>query len=163
MASQTCRLHLPEIRPATADDSRTLAELRYEFRSAIKPAAESAADFIARCERWMRSRLRVDGDWRAWLALGDDGALGTVWLHRIDKLPNPVGEGEAIGYITSFYVKPLGRNAGIGTELLRTALAAADDWRCDYVILWPTPRSRGLYERHGFTARDTVLVRVAAG
>ncbi len=144
------------------EDARTLAELRYEFRSALKPALESAAEFIARCEAWMAERLGGDGGWRAWLAVGDEGGgpLGTVWLQRLEKLPNPVGEGEAIGYISSFYVKAEVRNGGIGTQLLRTAIAAAEECGCEYIILWPTPQSRGLYERHGFAVRDSVLVRV---
>ncbi len=29
----------------------------------------------------------------------------------------------------------------------------------DVVMLWPTPDSRRLYERHGFTVRDDVLCR----
>jgi GNAT superfamily N-acetyltransferase len=145
-------------RPAVADDARLLAELRYEFRSAILPPEESSTDFITRCEHWMSNRLRGAGGWWAWLAVGDAGAVGTIWLHHIDKLPNPVAECEAIGYITSLFVKPEVRGLGIGSALLRTALAECEAAQCDSVVLWPTPQSRTLYARHGFTSREDVFV-----
>jgi len=166
------------IRPAADDDARLLAELRYEFRSAITPPQESASEFVTRCARWMAERLRVRSDvrndgheqrdedgggpthWWAWLALHDGVPCGTVWLHRFDKLPNPVAERESHGYITSLFVKPEARGAGAGTALLRTALSVCETERFDSVILWPTPRSRSLYQRHGFAPRDEVLVRV---
>jgi GNAT superfamily N-acetyltransferase len=149
-----------EIRRATAADARALAELRYAFRSAIAAPQEARDDFVARCERWMADRLHRNAGWWAWLADGAEGPLGTVWLHRVEKLPNPVAEREAHGYITSFFVKPEARSAGIGTALLRAALAECESRGFDSVILWPTPRSRALYERHGFAAREDVFVRV---
>lgn len=85
-----------------------------------------------------------------------------MWLHRLEKLPNPVAEPEGHGYITSFFVKPEARGAGVGTTLLQAVLNACESRGFDSVILWPTPRSRPLYERHGFAARDQVLVRVLA-
>jgi GNAT superfamily N-acetyltransferase len=155
-----------EIKPATSRDAHILAELRYEFRSAITPARESASDFIARCERWMVERLRSndrgsrDNNWRAWLALCEEVPCGTVWLHRFEKLPNPVAEREAHGYITSLFVKPDARGGGVGTALLGTALSTCQSLGIDSVILWPTPRSRSLYRRHGFARSDGVLLRV---
>lgn len=150
------------IRLATIDDARVLAELRYELRSAITLPQETPSSFIPRCERWMTERLHADRGWWAWLADGDDGPLGTVWLHQLDKLPNPVAEREAHGYISSFFVKPHARGSGIGTALLRAALSASDSRGFDSVILWPTRRSRSLYERHGFASHDDVVVRVLA-
>ncbi len=41
---------------------------------------------------------------------------------------------------------------------LPTATAPPSE-RIDAVMLWPTPRSRGLYERYGFTVRDDVMMR----
>jgi GNAT superfamily N-acetyltransferase len=158
-----------EIRPATARDARILAELRYEFRSAITPARESASDFIARCERWMKERLpsnhaeNHEKHWWAWLAHHNTVPCGTVWLHRFDKLPNPVEEREAHGYITSLFVKPEARGAGVGTALLGAALSVCESAGLDSVILWPTPLSRSLYQRHGFAPRDDVLLRVLEG
>lgn len=148
------------IRPATAADAPVLAKLRFAFRSAITPPTETEPEFVARCERWMAERLADDRGWWAWLATDGGDAIGTVWLHRLEKLPNPVGEREAIGYITNFFVCPDARGAGVGTALLRTVLGACESRGFGSVILWPTPRSRPLYERHGFASREDVFVRV---
>lgn len=45
-----------------------------------------------------------------------------------------------------------------GMHGLPTATAPPSE-RIDAVMLWPTPRSRGLYERYGFTVRDDVMMR----
>ena len=84
-------------------------------------------------------------------------AAGTVWLQWIEKIPNPVAELEWHGYITSLYVREAFRERRLGTALLETALAACDERGVDAVILWPTPRSRSLYLRHGFAVRDDIM------
>jgi GNAT superfamily N-acetyltransferase len=85
-----------------------------------------------------------------------------VWLHLLEKLPNPVGEPEWHGYVSSLYVEPGLRARGLGSVLLAEALAECDRCGCDAVILWPTPRSRGLYLRHGFSVRNDLLERRGA-
>ena len=85
--------------------------------------------------------------------------IGTVWLELIEKLPNPVGERERHGYITNLYVRAEQRGAGAGTRLLRAALAECDARGVDAVLLWPTPRSRSLYEREGFRPASDLLER----
>lgn len=90
----------------------------------------------------------------------DRGAVvGTVWLQLIQKLPNPVAERELHGYISSLYVTPEHRGAGVGTLLLRAVLEECDARGVDAVLLWPTPKSRSLYERHGFAVRSDLLER----
>ena len=49
-------------------------------------------------------------------------------------------------------------NRGVGSLLLRAALDECARVDVDNVILWPTPRSRSLYGRHGFAAADNMLV-----
>jgi ribosomal protein S18 acetylase RimI-like enzyme len=68
----------------------------------------------------------------------------------VAKVPNPVGERDRHAYLSNLYVIPSARG-GIGERLLAAALAYADAQRVDRVVLWPTPRSVRLYERHGFT------------
>jgi GNAT superfamily N-acetyltransferase len=146
------------LRRAAPRDARTLAELRYEFRSALSPAEEDRADFVARCESWMQPRLAGNTAWHCWVAELDGEIVGNVWLEMIEKMPNPVGDRELHTYLTSFFVRTGKRGAGIGSALLRTALFWAESQRVDAVILWPTPDSRPLYARHGF-AQSGMLER----
>ena len=46
---------------------------------------------------------------------------------------------------------------GAGTKLLEAALAWARAQQMDRVILWPSPRSVTLYERHGFVHGGDVM------
>jgi len=152
----------PRIRLAIGADAPLLAELRYEFRTALAPEVEPETGFRERCAAWMAARLSESAAWRCWLAESEAGApLGMVWVQFLEKLPNPVHESEVHAYLTSFYVRPAARNQGVGSALLDAALRACAGRGSDAVFLWPTPRSRALYARHGFTERGGMLERRA--
>jgi GNAT superfamily N-acetyltransferase len=152
------------VRRATPDDAVILATLRFEFRSAIGDAIESPEEFVARCQDWMRDRLSDNGFWFAWIAetLAEDGplAIGAIWLQLIEKVPNPVIEKEAHAYLTNLFVLESERGRGAGSQLLDAAVAECKSWDVDTIILWPTPRSRSLYERFGFLATNAIMARV---
>jgi GNAT superfamily N-acetyltransferase len=145
------------IRAAGPDDAVALARLRYEFRSSLAAACEPEEAFRARCGRWMAERLAHPHTWRCWLAERDGIVAGMIWMHPVEKLPNPVEEAEMHAYVTSFYVDPAARNGGVGSALLAACLRECEDIGVDAIILWPTPRSRGLYARHGFSVRDDIM------
>ncbi len=145
------------IREAGARDAAALAVFRFDFRAGIGDANERREAFIARCAAWMAAQL-AGGPWRAWVAESDDAIVGQLWLQVVPKLPNPVGEREHHAYISNLFVAP-GSRGGVGTRLLETALAWADAHEVDRVVLWPTPRSRPLYQRYGFTANGDVMER----
>jgi GNAT superfamily N-acetyltransferase len=150
----------PRIRLATPKDAPLLAELRLELRTALAPEIEPEAGFRERCAAWMADRLAQSGPWYCWLAEEAEGALlGAVWVQILEKLPNPVHEPERHAYVTGFYVRPAARNLGLGSALLEAALAVCSERGTDTVFLWPTPRSRPLYARHGFMERVGVLER----
>jgi GNAT superfamily N-acetyltransferase len=151
------------LRPATPGDADALAQLRYEFRAALDPVTEPAAAFVERCAEWMRRQLAPGTAWHAWLIERDGQLVGTVWLELFEKLPNPIAERECHGYITNLYVRAEGRRAGLGTILLQAALAECEARGVDAVLLWPTTRSRRLYQRHGFQTAGDLLERRLAG
>jgi GNAT superfamily N-acetyltransferase len=148
-----------QVRRATPDDASSLARLRYDFRVELDQPAEDEAAFIDRCARWMARHLGAADPWRCWLAELGDTAVGTLWLQLIEKLPNPVGHRDYHGYVSSVYVVPALRNAGIGSALLQACLADADALGIDALFLWPTEQSRPLYGRHGFQVRNDLLER----
>lgn len=159
-------LHTADARPlairrATPEDATDLARLRYELRAAIYSPEETAEAFVARCETWMAERLRPESPWRAWVAVSGGELVGTVWLQLLEKLPNPVAEPERHGYVSNLFVLPSHRGYGLGAALMEAALRECDDSAVDAVVLWPTPRSRSLYQRFGFGVRDDLMERRA--
>src|SRR5215470_16358557 len=101
------------IRLATASDADRLARLRYVFRSSVGPVRESEAEFVGRCNLWMRERLRDGSAWHCWVAERNGALLGNVWIQMIEKVPNPTEEPETHAYLTNFYVTEDARGNGI--------------------------------------------------
>ena len=149
----------PTLRRATRDDAATLARLRHEFRAPRAANVESNDAFLRRCQAWMATRLHAESSWRVWIAEAGDTTVGAVWLQIVEKLPNPAAESEWHGYVSNLFVRDAARNRGVGSLLLQAALDECARADVDTVFLWPTPRSRPLYARHGFRAADdTILV-----
>ena len=146
------------IRRATPSDAAALARLRLEFRGPRAPAVESEQEFLDRCGAWMRERLRPDSVWRAWVIHRNKEPVGTVWLQVVEKLPNPTAEPELHAYVSNFYISAEYRNGGGGSALLRAALDECRQLSVDTVFLWPSARSRPLYERNGFAMANGILV-----
>ena len=144
-----------EIRPATPDDARILAELRWEFRAGRDPAVEEHQAFVDRCAAWMASELAGTA-WRAWAAHQSGRIIGQVWVNLIHKVPNPIGERERHLYLSNLFVQPSARG-GVGTALLETALEWARANGVDRVVLWPSAGSVSLYRRHQFQRDADVM------
>jgi GNAT superfamily N-acetyltransferase len=145
-----------DIRDATIDDAAALAELRWEFRSARPRQVEDRDAFVIRCAAWMRAQLTTNLQWRALVAVDGDAIVGQLWMHAIEKLPNPATERERHLYISNVYVTPAARG-GVGTRLLEAALAWASSQNVDSVFLWYSERSRSMYERHGFASPERLF------
>jgi GNAT superfamily N-acetyltransferase len=148
-----------QVRSASPADAGELARLRYAFRTELDPPVESEARFIERCAQWMTQHLAPGGFWRCWVAVLGRTVVGTVWLQLIEKLPNPAGHLGWHGYVSSVFVVPELRHAGVGSALLATCIAEAKAQGVDALFLWPTDRSRTLYQRYGFAVRDDLLER----
>ncbi len=145
------------VRRAAPEDAGALARLRLDFRGPRAPNVETEGEFLARCAAWMRDRLGPQSSWRVWVLVRNNEVAGNVWLQAIEKLPNPTAEPELHAYISNFYVAPEYRNGGAGSALLGAVLDECRRLRADTVFLWPSARSRPLYERHGFAVSNAVL------
>jgi GNAT superfamily N-acetyltransferase len=152
----------PAIRTANAADAGALARLRYALRASTGVATEAEADFIKRCEVWMAEHLK-ERAWHCWVAEINEYLAGAVWLQLVEKIPNPRSEPEHHAYITNFYVEEQARGQGIGSKLLREVIEWCRTRDVHAIILWPTERSRTLYERHGFAVRDDLLELIVDG
>ena len=146
-----------EIRLASETDAATLARLRYALRSSSRRVAENEQAFLARCESWMRGRLRDGSQWRCWIAESEAHSIGAVWAQLIEKIPNPTAEPEYYVYLTNFYVREEYRSAGIGSQLLAAVLDWSRSKNAQMVILQPTEGSKTFYRRHGFSFADDLM------
>jgi GNAT superfamily N-acetyltransferase len=147
------------VRRATHADAPVLASLRFAFRASLAGPIEGEREFVARCAAWMEPRLADESRWRVWLLESGGDARGTVWLQLIEKIPNPGIERELHAYVTNLFVRPENRGSGAGTRLLSALISECEALGVDTIFLWPTAESRTLYERHGFTVQDSVMVR----
>lgn len=145
------------IRLASPDDAATLAKLRFDLRASMHEIREDEAEFLERCTRWMSERLRADSRWRCWIAELAGVQAGSVWVQLIEKIPNPIAAPEHYVYLTNFYVRPEHRSKGVGSKLLAEALAWSRSRNAELVLLWPTERSKSLYERHGFLPAEDFM------
>jgi GNAT superfamily N-acetyltransferase len=148
-----------DFRRANPSDAPALARLRFDFRGPLAPTMEPEAAFLARCEKWMANRLADGSPWRVWVAEVTGRLVGNVWVQIVEKLPNPSDEPERHAYVSNFFVRAEHRNVGAGTALMRVVLDECQRLDVDSVFLWPTARSRALYERFGFTHNGAVLSR----
>ncbi len=146
----------PTVRRATAADAATLAELRWRLRTETASPIESHEAFAARCEAWFAAALASDA-WLCWIGESDRRAVACLLLRLVEKVPNPVGVAERLGYVTSVFVEPEGRNRGIGRLLLDEATRVARDLGLEAIVLWPTARSVPFYVRAGFQVPDDML------
>jgi GNAT superfamily N-acetyltransferase len=144
------------IRLAMKSDALALAKLRYALRSTTGITTEPEAEFLSRCTVWMDEHLQHE-KWKCWVADMRGQLMGAVWLQLVEKIPNPQSEPECHAYLTNFYVEGAARGRGIGSRLLKSAIEWCQRLDVHAVILWPTQRSRSLYERHGFTAPDDIM------
>ena len=150
------------IRFADASDADRLARLRYALRASTGRATEPETVFLKRCTAWMAAYLEEGSAWRCWVAEQEGQLIGAVWLQLVEKIPNPRAEAELHGYLTNFYVQPGARAKGIGSQLLQAVLEFCGTAGVHAVILWPTERSRTLYERHGFAVRRDIMELIIA-
>ena len=151
----TTNVHL---RLANESDALALAKLRFALRSTMgPPVKEPESEFLARCRKWMSEHLRPGSNWQCWVAEADHALVGALWLQLVEKIPNPRSEPEYHAYLTNFYIQESHRGKGMGTRLLTIALDWCRARKVHAVILWPTEKSRSLYERHGFAVRSDLL------
>ncbi|MFD9720197.1 GNAT family N-acetyltransferase [Streptomyces sp. NPDC059076] len=145
------------VRPARPADARPLAVLRWKFKQEDHEGRPSAPDRPWEdAEIWIRDRIG-DGRWLAWVAETGDDICGHVFLCPVERMPDPWGGDEPVGYVTNFYVTPSQRNKGAGSALLEAVKRHAHSAGFDTLIVWPSEHSSPLWQRAGFLPPEELL------
>ena len=93
--------------------------------------------------------------WSPRTAAGSSVRSGST---RSTSCPIRSASAAAHAYVSNLYVTP-GARGGAGTRLLQAVVDRAAAEGVDRVVLWPSERSRTLYERFGFTTNGEVMER----
>ncbi|MDX3233869.1 GNAT family N-acetyltransferase [Streptomyces sp. ME19-01-6] len=145
------------VRQARVADAPALAQLRWAFKQEdYEGDLPSRARSMDQAEQWIRERLD-DGRWLAWVLEIEEEICGHVFLHLVERVPEPYEENTPVGYVTNFYVVPSQRNRGFGTALLEALKLHARSLGMDVLIVWPSERSDPLYRRAGFRPSTELL------
>ncbi|MFD9030939.1 GNAT family N-acetyltransferase [Streptomyces sp. NPDC059567] len=104
----------------------------------------------------MRDRLG-DGRWLAWVAETGGEIFGHVFLCLVERMPEPYGDNNPVGYVTNFFVLPSQRDNGVGSALLEALKQHSRGAGFEGLIVWPSERSTPLYRRSGFRPPEELL------
>jgi GNAT superfamily N-acetyltransferase len=142
-------------RRANDDDIGDLADLRYTWR--VEERGErglGAREFESQLREWLHAHRDTH---LGYLAEQGDVVVGCAWLCVIDRIPGPGTFVRRSGALQSVYVRPLQRDAGVGSELVRFVMSEARSMKLDYLGVHPSERSFAFYRRLGFDAADRAL------
>jgi GNAT superfamily N-acetyltransferase len=126
------------IRPATADDARTLAELE------VRAWRWAYVDFVAE-----EDMITVPERVARWEGRELEGAFVAEVEGRVVGVVQVDDEGQLRG----LYVEPAAQGAGLGAELHDVAVAELTRRRVEAATLWvfeANGHARGFYERRGW-------------
>jgi GNAT superfamily N-acetyltransferase len=132
---------------AGAGDSAAIASLRALWTA----AAPADPDFERRMAAW----LAVEGDRRTtWLARLGDMAVGMASVFEYRRMPRPERPDSRWGYVGNMFVREGFRDRGIGSLLMATVIAVADERCYARLVLSPSARALAFYRRAGFVVPD---------
>jgi ribosomal protein S18 acetylase RimI-like enzyme len=76
----------------------------------------------------------------------------------VEKVPVPGAKQREWGYVTNAFVDSQRRGQGIGRDLLRFLIAAAESRGLEFLIVWPSDEAVAFYGRAGFRPVSDVHV-----
>lgn len=156
-------MHEVVIRRATVADVMELTALRraWTFEDSTDPG-DLRADFETAFSRIVSDGIE-SGQWVVWVGELEGAIVSFAFVGTIEKIPRPIAEHRAIGYLTNVYTRPDLRDRGIGGRVLEAVTAWARESDVELLIVWPSEESVTHYERYGFADRGEPLVWLHPG
>ncbi|WP_225098285.1 GNAT family N-acetyltransferase [Streptomyces sp. CoH27] len=111
---------------------------------------------MAEADRWIAERP-ADGRRQAWVAEHAGTLHGHVFLHLVERVPEPYEDNTPFGYVTNLYVTADHRGRGLGARLPAALRAHAREQGLEVLIVRPSERSVPLCRRSGFEPSAEVL------
>ena len=147
------------IRPGTLDDVETVAaHRRAMFLDMGYPEDEKMRMMLDRFRPWLVRKMQA-GEYLAWIAVDDDGAVAAglgMWL--MDWPPHLIGPGPPRANILNVYTRPESRRKGLARKLMEHAISWCRVNGVGTVILHASSEGRPLYESMGF--KSTTEMRI---
>jgi GNAT superfamily N-acetyltransferase len=135
------------VRVAGAGDVGAIASLRSLWSAGVG----EDPDFERRVAAW----LTAEGDRRTtWLATLGDSPVGMASVFEYRRMPRPGRPDSRWGYVSNMFVREDLRNRRIGSALLTTIIAAADERCYARLVVSPSARALPFYRRAGFIVPD---------
>lgn len=150
------------VRLATEADLAALVRLRglwtYE-RDGVDADPTGDEAYVAAFEGWWRQ----ERDQRVtWLAEAAGTPVGMLNMLVFTRMPAPGRLHSQWGYVANVFVLAEHRGTGLGRALLDAAVAHAEHHGFARLVLSPSPRSVPFYQRAGFHAATSLMVRPGA-
>jgi GNAT superfamily N-acetyltransferase len=157
MAAGSSATH-PRIRLGTEDDATELARLRWAFTEEQGYATGGDRESFATAFAGFLEDALSSGRWMVWVADAGDHLVGHVYLQVVSVVPRPGRQPKLRwGYVTTFFVDPRFRGAGVGTELMDALVEFAQTQELELLQVWPSERSVTLYRRAGFVTSPDAM------
>jgi GNAT superfamily N-acetyltransferase len=148
-----------EIRRAGAADARSLGRLRSASMIELGYLeVDERARFERRASADMARQLH-DGRLVAWVLCDCARVVGSACATFFERLPYP--DGALHAEVAGVYVEPSFRGHGHASRLVEAVLAEVRAAGVRRTFLRPSPRSKPLYARLGFTEDDGGLMRLS--
>lgn len=139
---------MPRIRPATVDDCLAIADI---YRHYVEHSTATFDLEPLTVEQWMGKRERIMEAGRPFIVIEDDDASGVLGYAYLGVYRGKAGWKHTAE--DSIYLRPEAAGRGLGKELLRALLAAADPSvtrNVMAVISDEVPESIALHRKVGF-------------
>ncbi len=144
-----------DIRNATHADLPAFMTLRRIWAEETDGPAQDP-DFEDRFTDWFERTVPTR---RTWIAYADGVPVGMMSMGLFERVPKPDKPQSFWGYLSTAFVVPEARNAGVGRLLLDAVLDHARSEGFARVVLHPSDRAIPFYHRAGFGPADMLLVQ----